>query len=119
MFLPVTDDSEESSHHRQKKLIDAKPFCPDLYAFMLEDLIECFKISVKEIRGEIMEPYLSQEIREYILRLHWAGYPFSAIAFKVSKTYHFSVTREMVDLLVSESLSKRANAKGWDSSASS
>ncbi len=66
-----------------------------------------------------MEQYLSQEIRDYILRLHWAGYPFSAIAFKVNKTYNISVTREMVDLLVRESLSKRANAKGWDSSASS
>ncbi len=66
-----------------------------------------------------MECYLSQEIKDYILRLHWAGYPFSAIAFKVSRTYNLSVTRETVDLLVSESLSKRANAKGRDSSISS
>ena len=66
-----------------------------------------------------MDQYLSQEIRDYILRLHWAGYPFSAIAFKVNKTYAVSVTREMVDLLISESLSKSASAKGWDSSASS
>ena len=66
-----------------------------------------------------MEEYLSQEIKDYILRLHWAGYPFSAIAFKVNKTYALSVTREMVDLLISENLSERASAKGWDSSASS
>ncbi len=66
-----------------------------------------------------MDQYLSLEIKDYILRLHWAGYPFSAIAFKVNDTYHLSVTREIVDRLVSESLSKRANAKSWDSSASS
>ncbi len=66
-----------------------------------------------------MEQYLSQEIKDYILRLHWAGYPFSAIAFKVNKTYALSVTRETVDLLISEDLSKRASAKAWDSSASS
>ncbi len=66
-----------------------------------------------------MEQYLSQEIRDYILRLHWAGYQFSAIAFKVNKTYALSVTREAVDLLISESLSKNASGKGWNSSASS
>jgi len=66
-----------------------------------------------------MEQYLSQEIKDYILRLHWAGYQFSAIAFKVNKTYALSVTRGMVDLLISESLSKRASARSWNSSVSS
>ncbi len=66
-----------------------------------------------------MEQYLSQEVKDYILRLHWAGYPFSAIAFKVNKTYALSVTRETVDLLISESLLKSASTKGWNSSASS
>ncbi len=66
-----------------------------------------------------MEQYLSEEIKDYILRLHWAGYQFSAIAFKVNKAYDFSVTREMVDLIVTESLSKRASAKAWDSPISS
>ena len=66
-----------------------------------------------------MEEYLSQEIKDYILRLHWAGYQFSAIAFKVTKTYALSVTRETVDLLIGENLSKRASAKGWDSSVPS
>ena len=66
-----------------------------------------------------MEQYLSQEIKDYILRLHWAGYQFSAIAFKVNKAYDLSVTREMVDLIVSESLSKSASAKAWDSPISS
>jgi len=65
-----------------------------------------------------MEQYLSQEIKDYILRLHWAGYPFSAIAFKVNKAYALSVTRETVDLLISENLSERASAKGWNSSVS-
>ena len=64
-----------------------------------------------------MEQYLSQEIKDYILRLHWAGYQFSAIAFKVNNAYALSVTREMVDLVISEGLSKRASAKAWDSSA--
>ncbi len=57
-----------------------------------------------------MEKYLSQEIKDYILRLHWAGFQFSAVAFKVNKAYGLSVTREMVDLVISESLSKRASA---------
>jgi UDP-galactopyranose mutase len=58
-----------------------------------------------------VEEYLSQEIKDYILRLHWSGYQFSAIAFKVNKAYNFPVTREMVDLLIGENLSKRASAK--------
>ena len=66
-----------------------------------------------------MEQYLSQEIKDYILRLHWAGYQFSAIAFKVNNLYALSVTREMVDLVVSEHLSKRVSSKTLDSSASS
>lgn len=66
-----------------------------------------------------MKQYLSQEIKDYILRLHWAGYQFSAIAFKVNKAYDLSVTRKMVDLLISEDLSKRASAKTWDSTVSS
>lgn len=66
-----------------------------------------------------MGQYLSQEIKDYILRLHWAGYQFSAIAFKVNKAYALSVTREMVDMLISDNLSKRASAKAWDSSISS
>ena len=66
-----------------------------------------------------MEQYLSQEIKDYILRLHWAGYPFSAIAFKANRAYNFSLTREMVDLVISEHLSKRASAKAWDSPVSS
>ena len=66
-----------------------------------------------------MEQYLSQEIKDYILRLHWAGYQFSAIAFKVNKAYDLSVTREMVDLVISEHLSKGASTKAWDSSVSS
>ncbi len=66
-----------------------------------------------------MEQRLSQEIKDYILRLHWAGYQFSAIAFKVNNAYGVSVTREMVDLVISESLSQRASAKVWHSSASS
>jgi hypothetical protein len=57
-----------------------------------------------------MEQHLSQEIKEYILRLHWAGFQFSAIAFKVNKAYDLSVTREMVNLLIGENLSKRASA---------
>jgi hypothetical protein len=66
-----------------------------------------------------MDQYLSQEIKDYILRLHWAGYQFSAISFKVYKVYGFSVTRAMVDQVISESLSQRASAKAWDSSVSS
>jgi len=66
-----------------------------------------------------MEQYLSQNIKDYILRLHFAGYQFSAIAFKVNKAYNLSVTRAMVDLIVSEHLSKRASGKTWDSSISS
>lgn len=66
-----------------------------------------------------MKQHLSQEIKDYILRLHWAGYQFSAIAFKVNKAYNLSVTRKMVDLLISEDLSKRAGAKAWDSPVSS
>ncbi len=66
-----------------------------------------------------MKRHLSQEIKDYILRLHWAGYPFSAIALKVNKAYDLSVTREIVDLLISEDLSKRASVKAWDSSISS
>ncbi len=66
-----------------------------------------------------MEQHLSQEIKDYILRLHWAGYQFSAIAFKVNNAYGLSVTREIVDLVISESLSQRASAKAWDSSVSS
>jgi hypothetical protein len=66
-----------------------------------------------------MEQYLSQEIKDYILRLHWAGYQFSAIAFKVNKEYNLSVTRARVDLVISESLSKRVSTKTWDSPASS
>lgn len=57
-----------------------------------------------------MEQHLSQEIKEYILRLHWAGFQFSAIAFKVNKAYDLSVTREMVNLVIGENLSKRASA---------
>ena len=64
-----------------------------------------------------MEQYLSQEIKDYILRLHWAGYQFSAIAFKVNNAYALSVTREMVDMVISEGLSKRTSTKAWDSSA--
>ncbi len=60
--------------------------------------------------GEVMEPHLTPEIKDYILRLHWAGFQFSAIAFKVSKTYNFSVSREMVDFVISESLSKKITA---------
>ena len=66
-----------------------------------------------------MKQHLSQEIKEYILRLHWAGYQFSAIAFKVNNAYDLSVTRKMVDQLISEDLSKRATARAWDSSVSS
>ena len=66
-----------------------------------------------------MEQYLSPETKDYILRLHWAGYQFSAIAFKVNKVYDLSVTREMVDMVISENLSQRASAKTWDSSVSS
>ena len=66
-----------------------------------------------------MKQYLSQEIKDYILRLHWAGYQFSAIAFKINKAYDVSVTREMVDLIVAESLSKRASAEASDSPISS
>ncbi len=66
-----------------------------------------------------MEQYLPQEIKNYILRLHWAGYQFSAIAFKVNKAYNLSVTRKTLDLLISESLSRRADAKTWDSSVTS
>jgi len=66
-----------------------------------------------------MEQYLSPEIKDYILRLHWAGFQFSAIAFKVSKTYDLSVSREMVNLVISESLSRRTNGKVCNSSASS
>lgn len=66
-----------------------------------------------------MKQYLSQEIKDYILRLHWAGYQFSAIAFKTNKAYNLSVTREMVDLVISESLSHRVSANVWDSSVSS
>ncbi|MGZ3514961.1 MAG: hypothetical protein ACXU9L_01555 [Thermodesulfobacteriota bacterium] len=66
-----------------------------------------------------MKQHLSQEIKEYILRLHWAGYQFSAIAFKVNNAYALSVTRKMVDQLISEDLSKRATARAWDSSVSS
>jgi hypothetical protein len=66
-----------------------------------------------------VEQYLSQEIKDYILRLHWAGYQFSAIAFKVNKAYDLSVTRKTVDLLISEDLSKRASAEAWDSPVSS
>lgn len=54
-----------------------------------------------------MERRLTPEIKDYILRLHWAGFQFSAIAFKVSRTYNLSVSREMVDFVISESLSKR------------
>ncbi len=57
-----------------------------------------------------MEQYLTPEIKEYILRLHWAGFQFSAIAFKVSKTYDLLVSREMVDFVISESLSKKVTA---------
>jgi len=66
-----------------------------------------------------MEQYLSQEIKDYILRLHWAGYQFSAIAFKINKAYALSVTRAMVDLVISEQLSKSASTKAWDSIVSS
>ena len=66
-----------------------------------------------------MEQQLSQEIKDYILKLHWAGYQFSAIAFKVSKEYALSVTKEKVDLVINEHLFKRASAKVWDSSISS
>jgi len=66
-----------------------------------------------------VKQHLSQEIKEYILRLHWAGYQFSAIAFKVNNAYALSVTRKMVDQLISEDLSKRATARAWDSSVSS
>jgi hypothetical protein len=66
-----------------------------------------------------VKQHLSQEIKEYILRLHWAGYQFSAIAFKVNNAYDLSVTRKMVDQLISEDLSKRATARAWDSSVSS
>ncbi len=57
-----------------------------------------------------MEQYLTPEIKEYILRLHWAGFQFSAIAFKVSKTYDLLVSREMVDFVISENLSKKVTA---------
>jgi hypothetical protein len=87
---------------------------------LLDDPIECFRINeVEEIQGDMMEQDLSQEIKDYIVRLHVAGYPFSAIAFKVDKEYHFSVTREMVDLVIREHLSKTASAKLLDSSLSS
>lgn len=66
-----------------------------------------------------MKQHLSQEIKDYILRLHWAGYQFSAVAFKVNKAYNLSITREMVDRIISESLSNSASAKAWDSSVSS
>ncbi len=66
-----------------------------------------------------MEQYLSQEIKDYILRLHWAGYQFSAIAFKVNKAYDLSITRKTVNLLISEDLSKRAGAEACDSPISS
>ncbi len=66
-----------------------------------------------------MKQHLSQEIKDYVLRLHWAGYQFSAIAFKVNKAYNLSITREMVDWIISESLSNRVSAKAWDSSVSS
>ena len=66
-----------------------------------------------------MKQYLSQEIKDYILKLHWAGYQFSAIAFKVNNVYALSVTREMVDMVISEHLSKRVSTKTWDSPASS
>lgn len=62
---------------------------------------------------------LSQEIKDYILRLHWARYPFSAIAFKVQTQYTLPLTREILDSLVMEDLSKRASAKAWDSPISS
>ncbi len=57
-----------------------------------------------------MEQYLTPEIKDYILRLHWAGFQFSAIAFKVTKTYNLSVSREMVDFVISESLSRKITA---------
>ena len=60
-----------------------------------------------------MKQHLSQEIKDYIIRLHWAGHQFSAIAFKVSENYAMSITREMWDLVISEHLSKRANPKPW------
>jgi hypothetical protein len=66
-----------------------------------------------------MEQYLTQEIKDYILRLHWAGFQFSAIAFKVNNAYHFSVTREMVDRIISENLSRKTPDRTRDSSAAS
>ncbi len=57
-----------------------------------------------------MEQYLTPEVKDYILRLHWAGFQFSSIAFKVSKTYNLSVSREMVDFVISESLSRKIAA---------
>ena len=57
-----------------------------------------------------MERYLTPEIKDYILRLHWAGFQFSAIAFKVSKTYNLSVSRETVDYVINESLSRKITA---------
>jgi len=66
-----------------------------------------------------MEQYLSHEIKDYILGLHFAGYQFSAIAFKVNNACNLSVTRAMVDQIISEHLLKKAGAKTWDSSISS
>lgn len=62
-----------------------------------------------------MEKHLSQEVKDYILRLHWAGFQFSAIAFKVNNAFHLSVTREMVDRVISENLSKKTTDKTRDS----
>jgi hypothetical protein len=54
--------------------------------------------------------HLSQETKDYILRLHWAGYPFSAIAFKTQKAHGVMLTREMVDELLGEALLKKGSA---------
>lgn len=57
-----------------------------------------------------MKQHISQEIKDYILGLHWAGYPFSAISFKTQKAHGVMLTREMVDELLGEALLKKGSA---------
>ncbi len=55
-----------------------------------------------------MESQLTQEIKDYILKLYGAGYQFSAISFKVEKNFQQSITRDMVDQIITEDLKARA-----------